>query len=63
MQDSFKNTFPQDGKIKLSVAGVFENGRKKWFPLVIKSFFTSRNNALFQKLDFSYGFYWQGKNL
>ena len=29
MQDSFKNTFPQDRKIKLAVAGVFENRRKK----------------------------------
>ena len=29
MQNMFTNTFPLDGKIKLSVAGVSENGRKK----------------------------------
>ena len=29
MQDSFKNTFPLDGKIKLPVAGLSENGIKK----------------------------------
>ena len=28
MQDLFTNTFLLDGKIKLSVAGVFENVRK-----------------------------------
>ena len=28
MHELFKNTFPLDGKIKLSVAGVSENGRK-----------------------------------
>ena len=31
MQDSFKNTFPLDGKIKLAVAGVSENGTKNGF--------------------------------
>ena len=36
MQDLFTNTFPLDGKIKLSVAGVSENGRKKRFPLARK---------------------------
>ena len=36
MQDLFTNMFPLDGKIKLSVAGVSENGRKKWFPLARK---------------------------
>ena len=29
MQNMFTNTFPLDGKIKLSVAGVSENERKK----------------------------------
>ena len=29
MQELFKNKFQLDGKIKLSVAGVSENGRKK----------------------------------
>ena len=42
MQDLLTNTFPLDGKTKLSVAGVFENGRKKWFPLPRKSVSTSR---------------------
>ena len=33
MQDFFTNTLPLDRKIKPSVAGVSENGRKKkWFP-------------------------------
>ena len=27
-QDSFKNTFPRDGKIKLEVTGLFEKRRK-----------------------------------
>ena len=48
MQDLFTNTFPLDGKIKLSVAGVSENGRKKWFPLARKSVSTSRNKVIFQ---------------
>ena len=48
MQDLFKNTFPQDRKIKLSVTRVSENGREKngfqqpenQFPLTrIKLFF------------------------
>ena len=33
MQDLFTNTFPLDGEIKLSVAGVSENGRKFYFIL------------------------------
>ena len=45
MQDSFKNTFPQDGKIKLAVTGMSENGRKKWFPL------PRRNKVIFHKFD------------
>ena len=28
-RNAFKNTFPLDGKIKLAVAGVSQNGRKK----------------------------------
>ena len=57
MQDLFTNTFPLDGKIKLSVAGVSENGKKKrWFPLVRKAI---RNKGIFQKLDF----YYQKKNV
>ena len=35
------------------MAGVFENERKKWFPLARKSVLTSRNNFLFQKLGFT----------
>ena len=30
--------FPLSGRIKLSVTGVSENGRKKQFPLAIKKF-------------------------
>ena len=56
MQDLFTNKFPLDGKIKLSVAGLSGNGRKKWFPLAGKSVSTSRN-VIFQKLDFLYGFH------
>ena len=41
--DLFANAFPLNGKISLSVAGVSENGRKKWFPLARKSVSTSRN--------------------
>ena len=52
MQGWFTNTFPLEGKIKQSVARVYDNGRKKWFPLPRKSVFTSRNKAIFQKLDF-----------
>ena len=53
-QNAFKNTFPQEEKIKLAVAGVYQNGRKKkWFPLARKSVATSRNKVIFQKLDLS----------
>ena len=55
--DLFANAFPLNGKISLSVAGVSENGRKKWFPLARKSVSTSRKKIAFQKLDFSYGFH------
>ena len=51
MQDLFTSTFPSDGKIRLSVAGVSENGRKKWFPLVRKSVSTIRNKVIFQKIE------------
>ena len=36
MQDLFTNKFPLDGKIKLSMTGVSENGIKKWIPLARK---------------------------
>ena len=53
IQDSFKNTFPLDGKIKLAVSkNKASNGRKKWFPLARKSVSTSRNQLIFQKLVF-----------
>ena len=45
--------FPLDGKLKLAVAGLPQNGRKKWFPLARKSVSTSRNKIIFQKFDFS----------
>ena len=51
MEGSFKNTFPLDGKIKLAVARVSKNGRKKWFLLARKSVSTSRNQVIFQKSD------------
>ena len=50
MQDLFINTFSLNWKIKPSVAGVSENGRKKWFPL-------GRNKVIFKKLDLPYGFH------
>ena len=52
MEDLFTKTFPLDGQIKLSLAGLSENGGKKWFPLAGKSVFTSRNKVIFKKLDF-----------
>ena len=52
MQDSFKNTLPRDGKIKLAVAGLSEERRKKWFSSAKKSVFSSRNKVIFHKLDF-----------
>ena len=61
MQDLFTNMFSLDGKIKLSVAGVSENERKKWFPLPRKIASSSRNKVIFQKLDFPYGFQLQKK--
>ena len=42
MQDSFKNMFPRDEKIKLAVAGVSENERRKWFSLATKSVLLAR---------------------
>ena len=50
-QNAFKNTFALDGKIKLTVPGVSQIWRKKWFPLVRKSVSTSRTKVIFQKLD------------
>ena len=56
MQDLLTDKFPLDQKIKLSVAGVSENGRKKGFPLARKLVSTSKNKVIFQKVDFPYGF-------
>ena len=44
----FKNMFPLHGKTKLAVAGVSQNGEKKWFLLVRKSDCNSRNKVIFQ---------------
>ena len=33
------------------MAGVSQNGGKKWFPLATESVSTSRNKVIFQKLD------------
>ena len=50
--NAFKNMFPLDGKIKLAVAGVSQDGKqKKWFPLASRSVSTSSNIVIFQKLD------------
>ena len=46
---------------KLSVAGVSENGRKKWSPLARTSISTSRNKVISENLDFLYGFHSQEK--
>ena len=49
MQDLFKKfkyTFPLNEKIKLAVAGVSENGRKKLSPLARKPVSTNRNAGL-----------------
>ena len=37
MEVLFKNTFPLNVKIKVAVAGLSENRRKKWYPLARKS--------------------------
>ena len=52
MKDLFKNTFPLNRKVKLAVAVVSDNGRKKWLPLARKSAFTSRNKVVFHKWYF-----------
>ena len=61
MQDLFKNKIPLDGKIKLSVAGVSENGRKKWFWIAenqfqlagIRSFFKNWNSSMCSKVVYN----------
>ena len=52
MQYSLKTTFSLNWKIKVAVPGVSENGRYKWFPLARKSVPSSRNQFIFQNLDF-----------
>ena len=47
MQYPFKNTFPFDIKIKVSVAGEFEIGKKVS---------TSRNKLIFSKISFTLWF-------
>ena len=42
-----------DGKIKLSVAEVSEDGRKKWFSPSRKSIFTLRNKFFFKNWIFT----------
>ena len=49
MQDLFTNKFLLDGKIKLSVAGVSWNRRKKSFPLARKSVSTNKYKVIFKK--------------
>ena len=50
----YKYVCTLDGKIQLAVAGVSQNGRKKWFPLARKSVSTCKNKVVFQKLDFQF---------
>ena len=57
-RNAFKNTLPLDGKIKLAVGGVSQNGRKK---LARKSVSTSRNKV-FSKIG-SPGIHKQNKYL
>ena len=35
----------------LAVAGVYQNGKKKWFPLARRLVATRRDSVIFQKLD------------
>ena len=53
-RNSFKNTFPLNGKItgRITVAAVSPNGRKKLSLLTRKLFSSSRNKVVFQKFDF-----------
>ena len=53
MQYLFTNTFPLDRKIKLSVAGVPENGRKKIVFFSQKSQFPQAGIRLFFKKSIS----------
>ena len=48
-----------DGKIRLLVTGVSENGRKKMVFTNQKTVSTSRNKVIFEKLDF----HWQKKKV
>ena len=49
MQDLFRNTFPLDGKMKLSVAGVSENGGKK---MVFTNQKNNQEKGYFSKIVF-----------
>ena len=50
MQNLFTNTFPLEGKIKLSVAEESQNGRKKGFPQPDNQFPLTRIRLYFKKL-------------
>ena len=52
MQGLFTNTFSLAGKIKLSVAGVSEYGRKKWYPQARESVSTNRDKVFFSTIGF-----------
>ena len=61
MKNSFKNTFPLDGKKAFTGRG-FKNSYKKWFALARKSVSTTRNEAFIEKYLFSIRkncFFWQ----
>ena len=53
MQDLFTNKFPLDGKIKLSVAGVSENGRKNGFNQTENQFTLAGIRIFFKNWIFS----------
>ena len=54
MKNSFKNTFPLDGKKAFTGRG-FKNSYKKWFALARKSVSTTRNEAFIENTFSLYG--------
>ena len=53
MQNLFTNMFPLDGKLKLSVAGVSENERKKMVSTSQKISFHKQEQGYFSNIGFS----------
>ena len=50
-RNAFRNTCPLEGKIKLAVAGLSQNRKKKVSTSQKKSVSASRNKVIFQKLE------------